>query len=393
MLNPKLRPIGARTQMENGYPYLVLEDPFALSARTLAVPQPWVPILHALDGQTSVDELYTRMQVHGIGKSQIDDLLAALDDTYLLDNARSDAAITAMKQQYRNAPYRQMSCAGGVYPADVNELRAYLDAQLASASAAPSDTQVRGILSPHIDYQRGDSVYAEGWAAIANQVADVELVIVFGTDHVYGQNAFTLTRQNYATPFGILPTDTDIVDALADAIGPSAFEGELFHRKEHSIELPLVWLHHLRQDNPPAIVPIMVSRLGSTLGLEHRRDLRAVMRVLREQTQGRKILVIASGDLAHVGPAFETAALHTEEKAALRTTDDALMQTISAGDALTFYDTLDRIDNCNNVCGMSPIYLMLDLLDNPSGQIHAYDQCPADAENTSVVSICSATFA
>ncbi len=393
MQYPALRAISAHTKMENGFPYLVLEDPLELSARTLAVPQPWVPILHALDGRTTVDNIYNKMRLHGIGKSQIDDLLAALDDTYLLDNERSEKAIQTVEQQYRNAPYRQTSCAGGVYPADPNELQAYLDSHLQTATTQPAQTAIRGILSPHIDYQRGDAVYAEAWAAITNQIADFELVIIFGTDHVYGQTAFTLTRQNYATPYGTLPTEITIVDALAAALGESAYAGELFHRKEHSIELPLVWLHHLRRKNPPQIVPIMVSRLGATLGLEHRQDLQAVMRVLREQTKGRKTLVIASGDLAHVGPAFETPALYSEEKAALRTTDKALMDTIATGNAIPFYDALDRIDNCNNVCGMSPIYLMLDLLDNPAGTIHAYEQCPADAENTSVVSICSATFA
>ncbi len=391
---PKLRLVNARPQTENGYQYLVLEDPLALSARTLAVPQPWVALLHNLDGRHTIDDLYTRMQLHGMGPNQVDELLAALDESFLLDNARSENALKTMQQQYRNAPYRQMSCAGGVYPADKAELTAYFDSLVDAAKTPKSNTKQRGILSPHIDYGRGAAVYAEAWTHIAEQVADVDLVIIFGTDHVYGQQPFTLTAQNYATPYGTLPTDKALVAEVAAAMGiDDVFAGELFHRQEHSIELPLVWLHYLRQDNPPHVLPIMCSTLGSTVGLDYHRSLQALLETLKPQLQQRNVLVIASGDMAHVGPAFSTPPLYPPEKEGLRNADAELITQIEQGDALNFYRAIDNIDNCNNVCGWSPIYLMLALLDNPAGQVHAYDQCPADDENTSVVSICSATFA
>ncbi len=114
-----------------------------------------------------------------------------------------------------------------------------------------------GLLSPHIDYGRGGEVYAQIWKRAALAAREAELVILLGTDH-YGSDLFSLTRQNYATPYGVLPTDTEIVDRLAAAIGEdAAYAGELRHRGEHSLELVAVWLHHMRAGKPVPLVPIL----------------------------------------------------------------------------------------------------------------------------------------
>ncbi len=45
------------------------------------------------------------------------------------------------------------------------------------------------------------------------------------------------------------------------------------------------------------------------------------------------------------------------------------------------------MEDRNNVCGLPPIYLALRLLGETAGETVAYDQCPADEENTSWVSV------
>jgi len=63
------------------------------------------------------------------------------------------------------------------------------------------------LVSPHIDYARGGPVYAHVWK-------------------------LTLTRQHYATPFGVLPTAREVVETLAGAMGAeTAFAGELYHSR------------------------------------------------------------------------------------------------------------------------------------------------------------------
>ena len=66
-----------------------------------------------------------------------------------------------------------------------------------------------------------------------------------------GSGSFTLTRQSYQTPFGTLPTDSEVVDAVVEAIGEDAAYGEeIHHRGEHSIELGSVWLSYAADGRP-----------------------------------------------------------------------------------------------------------------------------------------------
>ena len=209
----------------------------------------------------------------------------------------------------------------------------------------------------------------------------------------------TLTRQNYATPYGVLPTDTAIVDALVAAIGPEqAFAGELRHRGEHSLELVATWLHHMRGGQPVDMVPILTGSFGDfvvgrgdpasdaradrlsgdTLQQTDRRPPGARRRLGRPVARRAGLWRPADGrrrPRAHPGQA-----------------DAELMQQMAEGSAAGFFAAIRREQDRNNVCGVSPFYLMLSLLGDVEGQILAYDQCPADQRNTSLVSVCGMVF-
>ena len=45
------------------------------------------------------------------------------------------------------------------------------------------------------------------------------------------------------------------------------------------------------------------------------------------------------------------------------------------------------VEDSNDVCGLPPIYLSLRLLGKTRGETIAYDQCPADEQDTSWVSV------
>ncbi len=253
-----------------------------------------------------------------------------------------------------------------------------------------------GLLSPHIDYGRGGAVYAHAWKRVALAARQAELVILLGTDH-YGGDLFTLTRQNYATPYGVLPTDVALVDQLASVIGEeAAFAGELRHRGEHSLELVAVWLHHMRAGRPVPVVPILTGSFhpfmmnGATPASDP--TIAAVLEQLRAAMAGKRTLIVASGDLAHVGPAFGGAPLDGDARRVLRQDDDALIAAMRAGDAARFFGAIRQVQNANNVCGVAPIYLTLRLLGKCRGAQAGYAICPADAENTSVVTVAGMMF-
>jgi len=204
----------------------------------------------------------------------------------------------------------------------------------------------------------------------------------------------TLTRQNYATPYGVLPTATKVVDAVAEAIGPDlAFEEELHHIGEHSIELAAIWLHHVRERQPLELVPILCGSFQHFIStpFEPSTDstFTKALEVLRGALNGRTALVVAAGDLAHVGPAFGDAIpVDLAGRARLMSADDALIETICAGDAEVFYRQIEAEFDRRNVCGLAPIYLTMRLLGETSGERAGYDRCPADQNGSSWVSIC-----
>ncbi|PMP82456.1 MAG: AmmeMemoRadiSam system protein B, partial [Roseiflexus castenholzii] len=193
-----------------------------------------------------------------------------------------------------------------------------------------------------------------------------------------------------------LPTDTSVVDTLATAIGEdAAFAGELYHRVEHSLELVVVWLQHMRRDDPCPVIPILVGSFARYMdGGDPATDPRfeALITALRRIIASRRAMVIISGDMSHVGPAFGGAPLSNADKEALRHADELVIDRMRAGDAAGFFRVIAETGDRQNICGLPPTYLALRLMDAVEGELTAYAQCPADDEETSVVSICGMVF-
>jgi hypothetical protein len=64
------------------------------------------------------------------------------------------------------------------------------------------------------------------------------------------------------------------------------------------------------------------------------------------------------------------------------------MSAIRHGDAADFFRQIKSVQDGNRICGFAPLSLMLRYLRPAGGAEVAYDHCPADAANTSLVSIC-----
>ncbi len=405
---PKLRALDVQSYEHEGQPYYLLQDPLELNGGSMLVPQGMGPILALCDGSQAdagaINGALIRRYGYGVGREAVEGLLAALDHSFLLENERFRHAAAGQVTAWRQAPHRPPMLAGRSYPADPDELRGLLDGYLAQV---PEDSKWaaiesgRGLFSPHIDYPRGGAVYATAWKAAADLVAAAELVVIFATDH-YGSDRFTLTRQHYATPFGVLPTDGESVDRLAAAIGPdAAFAGEMRHSREHSVELVAVWLHHMRGGKPVPIVPILTGGLQDFFRNGQAPDqdptIRRVLETLTEIGHKRRVLVVASGDMAHVGPAFGGPPLTPTRENLLRAGDRALLELLRAGKTADFFRAIAQVEDRNNVCGVTPFYLALSLMERirqrpVQGRVTGYDRCPADDRNTSAVTVCGIVY-
>ena len=403
-MNPKLREIEIHPIQHEGQEMLLLRDPLHLSDNQIAVPRPLGLLLAMMDGTRDSSALEAALKVRTglrLAEGLLQQLVMDLDAALLLDNERFLEAKAAALKSYRDAPYRLPTLDGGGFPSTADlagaQLQSYMDA-LPSFEAADAPSAIRGLVSPHIDYQRGGSVYAEAWRAGAKAAREAELVIMFGTDHHGSAGTLTLTKQSYATPWGVIPTDGPVVDALVRALGEEAtFAEELHHRGEHSIELAAVWLHFIRGGAPVPMVPILCGHFGTFveghLDPADHEPFAVAVQVLREVMRSRKTLVVAAADLAHAGPAFgDPYGLDFIGKAQMRSADDRLLETVYAGDAQAFFEQLQAEGDRRHVCGLPPIYLTLRLLDEAQGEPAGYALCPADVQGTSVVTIAGVTL-
>lgn len=398
---PKLRAVDARPIMHGGRPSILLRDPLHLTDKTIIIPQQLGPALALFDGTREPSQVSAALAIRfGVraAPSTLGRLLSALDDAFLLDNEHFAQAREQALSEYRKALFRPLAGAGQSYPADADELRKMLQSYLDAADDVDPDlADGRGLVSPHIDYARGGSVYARVWKRAAEMARAAEVVVLLGTDHYSEGNLLTLTQQNYATPFGVLPTARDIVETVAQAVGPeTAFAGELHHRGEHSIELAAIWLHYVREKQPCRLVPVLCGSFERFVQGQAEPDqdavLNAFLNACKQALAGRRVLVVASADLSHVGPAFGGQPLGLVERARLQAADDELIERICAGDAQGFFAAIRRDGDRRNVCGLPPIYLALRLLHPLQGHQVAYARCPADEAGTSYVSICGTVF-
>ncbi|NPA30662.1 MAG: AmmeMemoRadiSam system protein B [Chloroflexi bacterium] len=398
---PRVRPLRITPYTHQGVPGFVLQDPLGLSDKMLFVPADLGPVLALLDGTRDLQRVRSEFLMR-YGKPLPPEVLQALvrdlDAAFMLDNARFEEFKQARLDAYRRGPYRPPRLAGQVYPAGAEELRAALDKYLAAApNTMPRPTRpIVGVVSPHIDYPRGWRVYARTWAYAQEAVRAAERVIVLGTDHNGPPGSLTLTRQNYATPYGVLPTATAAVDALAAAWGPEdAFRYELHHIGEHSVELALVWLHHLRGGKPVEVVPVLVGSFDHYV--QRRQDpatdprLNAWLEALAAVAAEKPTLVVAAVDFAHVGPAFgDPRPYRDADKQRLRRADEALLNALRVGDPEAWFWRIAGVDDRDRICGFAALYLYLRLLEGHTGVVTGYEHCPADQEGGSLVSIAGA---
>lgn len=398
---PKLRQLDFQPVDHQGERMWLLRDPWQLENRQLVFPQALAQMLLLCDGSRSPEEIAKELSEQlgeAVPLDVITQSILELDNACLLENDRFEYARRRAVEEFRSNPFRIPALAKHSYPATADELAPQLQAYNSGDATLDAESWFgRGIVSPHIDYERGGHVYAQVWNRAAASILRADLVLIFGTDHNGSPGSITLTRQAYATPFGVLPNSPKLIDRLADAIGPeAAFAEELNHRNEHSIELSAVWLHHIynrANKQPSPMVPVLVGSFHHFLsnGAHPASDKKfnRFLDTLRQETEGRRVLVIGSVDLAHVGPAFGDGFVMDESRRVrLQMEDQNLMSAIRSGDAAEFFRQIWSVRDRNRICGFAPLYLLLRFLEGKSGIEVAYDQCPADQNDTSLVSIC-----
>ena len=375
---PRLRPVEPVAIPQGEQPLVLLRDPAGIADDGVVVPVALFHVLTLMTGELDIEGICAFAREHlriEIGGETLRDVVLKLDEATLLETATYRRRREALIDEFRAQPARPMSHAGGAYPSDPERFIAAFGKHCGAeggpgAPPGPRDgTPVRALVAPHIDFERGAANY--GWAHRALAESEPpETVVILGTCHMPCRWPITLTRLPFATPLGDLPVDGDFIDALERALPYDLFEDELHHAREHTVEFQAVALRHsLRDVADLRIVPILCGSMHAAVenrGMDRRSLLEKTMTALAETIaqSPRRIVVIASADLAHVGPQFgDPEPLSDETLAEVRRLDEEALSQAAALDADGFLASFYPTQNARRVCSVACIYTALRCLD------------------------------
>jgi len=381
----------------------LLRDPRRLSQAEMIVPSDIAYLISKFDGQHTIREAqveYVRQFGTLLTTDRIGEILRQLEDAHFLDTEGFRRFEAELAEAFRALATRPAAHAArlpgqGSYPEGAGEFtrtwQERLEAVVVPGDFSPDDCRP-ALIAPHYDLNGAADCYAAAYGLLA-RAQPPDVVIILGIAHSGGESPFALTRKPFETPFGALEVDKDIVAALERAVPLDIYADELLHRDEHSVEFQAVLLHFLyrEQSEPPKIVPILC-------GAYHRQDgemthpaaagpAKAFLEALRDivAADSRRIAVIASADLSHVGARFGQPPVNQALLELSRRHDTALLEKAQAGDADGLYAVLAEVGDRYNVCGFPAIYALLRVLQVTEGAILSYRQA-VDTQTQSSVS-------
>ena len=202
-----------------------------------------------------------------------------------------------------------------------------------------------GVVCPHAGYQYSGPFAAHSYAAIAEDGVRASYVVL-GPNH-YGAGApLATTHHDWEMPLGVVPIDVELLSALSR---PPIEDDVAAHRHEHSIEVQLPFLQHLRPE--VRFVPVCMAFQEYDLAAE-------VGGLVADAVRGRDALIVASSDFSHVGmnynqmpPKGKTAPGFAKDQ------DEKALDRILALDPKGLQDRVARDDI--SMCGYGPVTAML----------------------------------
>jgi AmmeMemoRadiSam system protein B len=389
---PRLRPVELFPASVQGKQIFCLRDPMHYADAVVSVPPQTAAILDLFDGKHSlldIQEAFARRFGTLLFQEQLLQVIQSLDDCLLLDSPRFTSHREAVEESFRRAPHRPARLAGVGYPDDPDKLRRDLDAYFQADDGprntppSPAAARLTGLVAPHIDFVRGGPCYAWGYRELAGAQA-VDRWVILGTVHVPIARPFALTRKDFETPLGPATVDQECLEALLRRVGHGYLDDEFAHRGEHSIEFQAVFLRHATPPRRPVrIVPILCGSLHRFV--EERRapktsdQVEELLGALHETLAGLggRTVVIASADLAHVGPQFgDPQPLSPGQLREVEAEDRQMLRSVEAGDAEGFFHAVATDGDRRRICGLPPIYATLRMLAGHQGRLLRYSRWP-----------------
>jgi len=405
MVYPKLIAVDTFPVEEDGRKLYCIKDPQNSDIAPLVVSELALYIMTFFDGNNSIDSVISTLkEKYGkeIERADLDSLVKMLDNSLLLENENYINHQQLIENNFFNSDTRKAYLSGLSYPESKEKLNNLLDNFFEKAgNILPLKNEneiLRGLVSPHIDFTRGGISYAVAYREIINKT-NADTYLIFGTTH-YAQNdnPFILTRKPFSTPLGTIDTDTEFLDRIEDKCKWDLYEGEIFHRTEHSIEFQVVFLQHILKEKNFKIIPVLCNSFHQFIGngsspFEDKK-ISTFLTELKKiiDSYGDSVVVIAGVDLAHVGPKFGDKDQVDEKTLSwIRNRDVISLEYTEKIDAEGFYRSVEEEKDKRKICGLSSIYSMLKVTDASYGTILDYGNA-LEEDTGSVVTFASAGY-
>ena len=419
---PRIRPLELvpLSSQEGMY---ALRDPHGL-AGTVALPEVAAKLVTLMNGERTLGDLRREFEAQ-MGKSltldYVKQIVQQLDDLYFLDSQRFAEHEAAQTAEYQSLDVRPAAHAGGAYHREESALKEQLselftcdqgpgmlpwEGSCNGDFSMPNGERLCGVMSPHIDFHRGGPTFAWAYDRIVTE-SDAELFIVLGTAHTALSGLFSVSQKHFETPLGQVHTDRDFVESFYhrfkfradEEMALQLFRDELPHRHEHSIEFQTVMLQFaLGGRRNFTIVPILVGSFHPfVMGNRSPGDSEIVadfVAALRDTVENchKKVCFVGGVDLAHIGKQFGDHELIDDARLKAQWTDDQqLLANACEGDAEGWFIHVAASSDRNRICGLAPVYTMLEAMQPERGDLLRYDQAVAE-DGSSCVSFASVAF-
>ncbi len=404
---PKLRSINIFPVQSSGQAMLCLQDPQNISEKALFMSPPLYFIVSLFDGQHSILDIqaeYMRKFREFLYTEKLQEIISQLDENFFLEGKRFQESLRQKEEGFKKASFREAVFAGKSYEGDPDGLRAQFEGYFKGTNGPGSlgenkgSNGLKGVVAPHIDFQRGGFCYAFAHREIWERNSS-PCFIIFGTAHTPMENPFCLTRKDFITPLGTLNVDKELVDAIQSRCPDDLFKDEGVQRSEHSIEFQCVFLQYLYPEpNPLKIIPILSGSFHESIekGISpmELKPIRQFIDALKEAVSslGREVCYIASADLSHMGLQFgDREGISEYGLRVLSQEDQEMLGYVEKMDGEGFFSSISRERDRRRVCGFPAIYSMLKTLEAKEGKLLKYGQA-FNPETQSVVTFASLAF-
>ncbi|GAW79799.1 hypothetical protein, conserved [Plasmodium gonderi] len=262
--------------------------------------------------------------------------------------------------------YRRAHHAGSWYSSNCTELKNSIDTLFKRINFKKQN--IKAAICPHAGYDYALQTNSHVYACIS--VENIKNIFILGPNHhIYNKGCLFPRVEKYETPFGFLEINEEVISDIMQNGTKNLFGfiGDVDDEEEHSIEMQLPLIKYLIKEKNIKIIPIYVGCIGNDI-----KKIELFCKPLKKYFQDEGNLFLFSSDFCHYGPRFSFTNIlqkynDTHIYKQVENMDRDAAEIISRHDITDFIDYLSKTHN--TICGSNPIKIMLQLLQEFSGNV------------------------